>query len=69
MTPREVWDSLTPQEQAAAISDRLPRAGVVFRCLKSGRTKTRYIEAQEGESWRTVTLAPKTLRYYEREQD
>lgn len=68
---RSIWDGLPDNQRRTAVQDRTPVEGVVFRCRISGRTKARYIEADEGNGqWKTVSLAPKNwkLTIIEREQ-
>ena len=68
---RSVWEGLSDADRVSAVRDRKRVDGVVFRCVISGRTSTRYIEADEGDGkWQTVSLAPKgwKLTIIEREQ-
>jgi hypothetical protein len=68
---RSIWNGLPDSQRRSAVQDRAPVDGVVFRCVISGKTKSRYIEADEGDgNWRTVSLAPKgwKLTMIEREQ-
>jgi len=62
MTPRQVWDGLSPSDQIEAISDRAPRSGYVFRAVISRKTKSGFIEVQKDEGWDTVTLVSKKMR-------
>ena len=60
MSPQSVWRSMGDGDQRAAVVDRIPRLGYVFRCIVSGKTKSRFIEFKgDADKWHMVCLAPK----------